>query len=55
MARPLRLEYPGALYHVTGRGNAREVIFFNEADRLTFLKSMSTSVTGAIGAGMPIS
>ena len=27
MARPLRLEFPGALYHVTSRGNARQAIF----------------------------
>ena len=27
MARPLRLEYPGALYHVTSRGNAGQKIF----------------------------
>ena len=38
MARPLRLEYPGALYHVTARGNAREDIFLDEADRVLFLE-----------------
>ena len=38
MARPLRLEYPGALYHVTARGNARADIFLDVADRVTFLK-----------------
>ncbi|MGQ0592592.1 MAG: transposase, partial [Gammaproteobacteria bacterium] len=27
MARPLRLEFAGALYHVTARGNRREMIF----------------------------
>ncbi len=37
MSRPLRIEYPGAVYHVTARGNAREVIFKNDADRKTFL------------------
>lgn len=37
MARPLRIEYPGALYHVTARGNARADIFLDEADRATFL------------------
>lgn len=37
MARPLRIEYPGALYHVTARGNARETIFKDDADRKTFL------------------
>jgi REP element-mobilizing transposase RayT len=37
MSRPLRIEYPGALYHVTARGNARESIFRNDVDRKTFL------------------
>ena len=36
MARPLRLEYPVALYHVTARGNAREDIFLDDADRVAF-------------------
>ena len=26
MARPLRVEYPGAVYHITSRGNARQDI-----------------------------
>jgi len=38
MARPLRIEYPGALYHITARGNAREDIFWDEGDRETFLE-----------------
>lgn len=37
MARPLRLEYPGAVYHVTARGNARQVIFQDDGDREAFL------------------
>lgn len=37
MARPLRLEFPGALYHVTARGNARQDIFFGDADHAAFL------------------
>jgi REP element-mobilizing transposase RayT len=37
MARPLRIEFPGALYHVTSRGNAREPIFLDNADRQDFL------------------
>ena len=36
MARPLRLEFPGAIYHVTSRGNARELIFLTDADRYQF-------------------
>jgi putative transposase len=41
MARPLRVEYPGALYHVTSRGNAREAIFFDDKDRARFLSIFS--------------
>lgn len=37
MARPLRIEYPGAVYHVTGRGNARQDIFLSDDDRQKFL------------------
>jgi len=37
MARPLRLEYAGALYHVTSRGNGRSKIFRSSEDRSTFL------------------
>ncbi|NHZ93218.1 hypothetical protein F2P45_30030 [Massilia sp. CCM 8733] len=33
MTRPLRLEYPGALYHVTARGNRRHPIYLDDADR----------------------
>ena len=37
MARPLRIEYPGALYHVTARGDRREAIYEDETDRTLFL------------------
>jgi REP element-mobilizing transposase RayT len=37
MARPLRIEFAGALYHVTSRGNERRAIFFSDDDRLAFL------------------
>ena len=37
MARPLRLELPGGLYHVTSRGDRREDIYLNDADRLRWL------------------
>lgn len=37
MARPLRIEYPGALYHVTARGNARADIYLDDGDRRLFL------------------
>ncbi len=37
MARPLRLEFAGALYHVTSRGDRRENIYEDDADRRAFL------------------
>jgi len=37
MARPLRLEFPGALYHTTARGDRREDIYLDDQDRLGFL------------------
>ena len=37
MGRPIRIEYPGALYHITSRGNERKTIFLDEADRRKFL------------------
>ena len=37
MARPLRIEFAGALYHITARGNARQDIFLNNDDRQCFL------------------
>ena len=37
MARPLRIEFPGALYHVTSRGNARAPIFLDDRDRRLLL------------------
>ncbi len=40
MARPLRIEYPGAVYHVTSRGNAREPIFADDADRRILLQTL---------------
>jgi putative transposase len=38
MARRLRIEYPGAYYHVYSRGNQKQPIFFSDDDRLYFLK-----------------
>jgi REP element-mobilizing transposase RayT len=33
MARPLRIEFAGAIYHVMSRGNARQAIVRDDADR----------------------
>ncbi len=38
MSRPLRLEFAGALYHVTSRGDRREDIYESDSDRQLFLK-----------------
>src|SRR6266480_8104254 len=45
MARPLRLEFPGAIYHLTGRGNARQKVFFTDADREFFLCTLAGVVS----------
>lgn len=37
MTRPLRIEFPGAVYHVTSRGDRREPIFEDDADRQAFV------------------
>src|SRR3972149_1913919 len=37
MARPLRIEYPGALYHLTSRGDRHGPIFDDDQDRRAFL------------------
>jgi len=44
MARPLRLEFEGALYHITSRGNARESIFLDNGDRARFLEILGDVV-----------
>jgi len=45
MARPLRIEYDGALYHVTSRGNAREAIYLCDEDRERFLEILTDVIT----------
>jgi putative transposase len=48
VSRPLRIEYPGALYHLTSRGDRQEDIFVDDADREEFL-SVLTSVVARFG------
>jgi len=38
MARPLRLEFAGALYHLTSRGDGQEDIYLDDEDREGFLE-----------------
>lgn len=40
MSRPLRIEFPNALYHVTARGDRREDIFDDDEDRKLFLETL---------------
>ena len=44
MARPLRIEYPGALYHVTSRGNEQKDVFKSQRDREKFLSYLESAV-----------
>jgi len=41
MARKLRLQYPGAIYHLMSRGDRREPIFLGDADRSLFLSTLA--------------
>lgn len=43
MARPLRIEYPGAFYHVTARGNEQKDIFKSRGDREQFLSYLESA------------
>ncbi len=45
MDRPLRIEFPGALYHITSRGIAQRDIFLNDANRIRFLNLLSQAVS----------
>jgi hypothetical protein len=47
MARPLRIQYPGAVYHITSRGNERKVIYKSQRDREKFIEYLQ-SATGAM-------
>lgn len=40
MSRPLRIEYPGAVYHVTSRGNEKKPVFKTDRDRQNFLNTL---------------
>ncbi len=48
MSRPLRIEFPGALYHITSRGNDRAAIFLVDSDRRQFLETLG-EVVGRCG------
>jgi len=44
MSRPLRIEFPGAVYHVTSRGNGRAAIFAEDADRDSLLNIVGVAM-----------
>jgi hypothetical protein len=41
MTRPLRIEYPGAVYHVTSRGNEKKAVFKDDRDLEAFLNNLA--------------
>ncbi len=41
MPSKLRVEYPGAMYHVMSRGNRRQDIYMDDVDRQDFLKTLA--------------
>ena len=43
MARPLRIEFPGAFYHVMSRGNEKRAIYKNSLDRSKFLEYLESA------------
>ena len=43
MARPLRISFPGAFYHITSRGNERKAIYKSRSDRLKFLSYLESA------------
>ena len=45
MARPVRVEFPGAVYHVMARGNERREIFRDDRDRRRFLETLAEAVS----------
>lgn len=44
MARPLRIEFPGALYHITSRGDRQEAIYEDDEDRRAYLEVLGDVV-----------
>jgi len=48
MARPIRIEYAGALYHVTSRGDRREDIYLNDENRTEWLEVLGQTCQAEI-------
>ena len=46
MPRQMRIEYPGAIYHVLSRGDRREAIFLDDGDYHDFIKTLAEACRG---------
>ncbi len=55
MARPIRIEFTGALYHLTSRGDRREPIYEDDADRECFLKVLGQVAGDFMTSVLPLS
>jgi hypothetical protein len=44
MSRPLRIEFPGAVYHISARGNEGQPIFLKDGDRRQFLELLGREI-----------
>ena len=44
MSRPVRIEFPGAVYHVTSKGRDGQIVFGDADDRLVFLNVLDNVV-----------
>ena len=47
MSRTLRIEYPGAVYHVQSEGNRGDAIYLDDEDRETFLRTFQEAARSA--------
>jgi hypothetical protein len=53
MARKLRVQCPGALYHVMNRGDRREAMFRDDLDRREFMSTLGEACKKPAGSFMP--
>jgi hypothetical protein len=51
MPRYLRVEFPGAIYHIMSRGERREAIYHGEVDRREFIKTRARVAIGMEPSG----
>jgi hypothetical protein len=53
MARPLRIEYPGAIYHVLSRGDGKGPIFLDDGDGHDFIKTLAETCQKTVKGSVP--